>query len=196
MTTNPTHNPETSGPTDGALMVTVQRGDAVAFRMVFERHVDAIRGYVAARVGPDVGDDLVSETFATAWQLRDRFDLTVTSARPWLYGIATMMVRRHRAAEQRWVDAAEGEARLGAGRGAQVLGSGVGTTISAPLRRAMELLTALERDVLLLTALADASPREVARMLGISHVSARVRLSRARRKLAAALDHDTRGDAT
>lgn len=173
-------------------MLAVQRGDSAAFRTLFDRHADAIRGYLAARVGMDAAEDLVSETFVAAWQARGRFRADADSERPWLYGIATVMVSRHREAEARWLQAARRETEQpphSSSAAPEV------SDLRGPVMRALAELRPGERDVLLLTAFADASPRDVARTLGISHVAARVRLSRARSRLATALRSELTGDA-
>lgn len=160
-------------------MAAAARGDRGAFRVVFERHVDAVRGYVAMRVGRDAADDVVAETFATAWHQRARFRRDAASARPWLYGIATNMVRRDRDAEQRWqasVVAAQQQPAPGDPSSDSDDAFGIDVVL-----RAVARLKPHERDVLLLTALAELSPAEIADALGISNVAVRVRLSRARR---------------
>jgi DNA-directed RNA polymerase specialized sigma24 family protein len=47
---------------------------ADAFEELFERHFDAVYGYLARRVGPELGRDLASETFTRALAGRKRFD--------------------------------------------------------------------------------------------------------------------------
>lgn len=58
------------------------------FGDLFERHGSVIYRYIARRVGHGTAEDVMSETFLTAFRSRNRFDLTRTDARPWLYGIA------------------------------------------------------------------------------------------------------------
>ena len=43
----------------------------------------------------------MADTFLAAFRQRDRYDLSRTDARPWLYGIATNLVGRHRRSEIR-----------------------------------------------------------------------------------------------
>ncbi|HLW96741.1 MAG TPA: RNA polymerase sigma factor [Solirubrobacteraceae bacterium] len=77
-------------------------GDPSSFRALYERHADAIHGYFARRTREqDAAYDLTAETFARAWESRERFeDRAEGSAAPWLYGIAhhvlLMSVRKRR----------------------------------------------------------------------------------------------------
>jgi RNA polymerase sigma-70 factor (ECF subfamily) len=68
------------------------------FAAIFDRHAAHIQRYLARRLGRQVADDLVAETFLTAFGKRARYDLTRLDARPWLYGIATNIARQHRPA--------------------------------------------------------------------------------------------------
>jgi DNA-directed RNA polymerase specialized sigma24 family protein len=71
------------------------------FAAVFDRHYAAIHGYVARRLGAALADDVASETFLVAFDRRHRYDLGQPDASPWLYGIASNLVARHRRAEVR-----------------------------------------------------------------------------------------------
>src|SRR5579863_1766504 len=71
------------------------------FAIVFDRHAPFIHRYAHRRVGREAADDLVAETFLTAFGKRNRYDVSYPDARPWLYGIATNFVNRHRREEIR-----------------------------------------------------------------------------------------------
>lgn len=182
-----TQQEPTALATDATLLVRARTGDEAAFRVIYDRHIGAIKGYALGRVGPDAADDIVSETFATAWRACERFDTGATSARPWLYGIATKVIARHREREQQWIE--RQERRL----------AGVSTSTPEPtayeldpeLAHAIAGLSPALRDTLLLTALADLSVAEAGRALGISATTARVRLLRARRQVRQSLEGDS-----
>ena len=72
-----------------------------AFKALFERHFDAIFGYLARRKGPDAGSDLASEVFVRAFASRSRYELNRADARPWLYGIAANLLHKQRRSETR-----------------------------------------------------------------------------------------------
>jgi RNA polymerase sigma-70 factor (ECF subfamily) len=106
-------------------------------------------------------------------------------ARPWLFGIATNLVRRHRRSERVRLQA---YARLevdGAVDGVEA--SAVARVDSQSVRR--ELAIALgklrdgDRDALLLMAWAELSYEEIAEALGIPVGTVRSRINRARRRL-------------
>lgn len=155
------------------------------FAAVFDRHYDAVHRYLARRVGSDLADDLAAETFTSAFDVRHRYDAAHPDARPWLFGIATNLLRHHHRGEARRLrayarldrpadpDGGFGgvEARLDAGL--------AGPAIADALTR----LSAGDRDVLLLFAWADLRYEEIAVALRIPIGTVRSRLHRARRRV-------------
>ena len=173
---------------DAALIDRACLGDRNAFRVIYERHVASIHGYVAARVGPQSADDVTSEAFAEAWAARAKFDPRIGSVRAWLYGIATKVLARHRERERRWLDGLVHDRP-----GVEPSEDAPGIQFDVDLARALARLSPALRDVLVLTAVADLRVADAARALGISTATARVRLHRARRIVADALkepEHD------
>jgi RNA polymerase sigma factor (sigma-70 family) len=127
---------------------------AEAFEELFERHFDAIYAYLARRVGPDLGRDLASETFTRAFAARKRYDALRGEERPWLFGIANNLLRRHYRDEERRLRAF---ARLDVRRD--------DVSPDEPLLAdALAALSRGERDVLLLFGWADLSYEEIAAM--------------------------------
>jgi RNA polymerase sigma-70 factor (ECF subfamily) len=168
---------------DAALLDRACLGDRNAFRVIYERHVAAIHGYLAARIGPQAADDVTSEAFAEAWAARAKFDPRLGSVRAWLYGIATKVLARHRERERRWLDGL-----LHDPPDTERVEDAPGIQLDLDLARALAALSPTLRDVLVLTAVADLRVADEARVLGISTVAARVRLHRARSIVAAALE--------
>jgi RNA polymerase sigma factor (sigma-70 family) len=74
---------------------------AEAFEALFELHFDVVYGYLARRVGADIGRDLASETFLRAFAARKRYDAARGEVRPWLFGIANNLLHRHHRDEER-----------------------------------------------------------------------------------------------
>lgn len=56
---------------------------------------------MAGRLDVQAAEDIAAETFLVAFGQRDRFDPGRGSLRPWLFGIATNLVARHRRKEAR-----------------------------------------------------------------------------------------------
>ncbi len=154
------------------------------FEDLFRRHHAAVRTY-AARRSPSEADDVVAEVFAVAWRKRDQVP---ESALPWLYAVAAREVLHTlRAGSMR----GDLHARL-ATRVDLVTpdeSSAVVDRVSAagPVHAALARLAAADAEVLRLWAWEQLEPQEIAIVLDISAVAARVRLHRARKRFEAAL---------
>ena len=152
-----------------------------AFAAVFERHFAAVHRYSQQRVGPDAADEIASETFLRAFDNRSRFDGRRPSARPWLLGIATNLMRRRWRDERRQL-AAYAEALQGAA-GAAAVAAPRNPGLDDDLAAALAALTRDDRDTLLLFVWADLSYQEIADALAVPIGTVRSRISRARRRL-------------
>jgi len=161
--------------------------DAGAFSEIFERHVRPVGGYIRRRVGADAVDDVLSETFLVAFRRRGAFDQRQPSSLPWLLGIATRLVKSHRAAEARQWRAFEASTTDAAGVDTPHAASDSRLDANAALRALAPRIAALsqkERDTLLLHAWADLTYEQIADALGVPVGTVRSRLNRIRRKLA------------
>lgn len=155
------------------------------FAGIFDRHAPTIHRYLSRRVG-DHADDLLSETFLTAFRKRAAYQPTRIDVRPWLYGIAGNLVRRHQRAElaryRMLARSAEAESANGAADDLDAaLGRVDAQLVSARLAAALADLHARDREVLLLVAWADLTYAEVSAALNIPVGTVRSRLNRARR---------------
>lgn len=198
----PTSAPDPGAPTGGAPDPAVARGAPPADDLadLFHRYGAELLRYCGRRVGPDHAEDVVAETFLTAHSTWHRFDPARSqgardAALPWLYGIATNILRRHRRSEVR---AYRAMARAGAVAGGD--GAGQGDVLAqraverADAQRVRGRLAAVlarlprrQRDVLLLHAVAELEYAEIAAALEIPLGSVRSALHRARAKVRAAL---------
>jgi RNA polymerase sigma factor (sigma-70 family) len=181
---------DAAGPdaSDDAALITRSLCAPECFGALFDRHAPAISRYIARRLGPDAADDLVAETFLAAFRKRGRYDGAQADARPWLYGIATRLIGRHRRGEVRFFRAI---ARTGADPAAEHFADQVTDRIAAQSAR-RELAAALarlpqgQRDVLLLVA-SGLGYEETALALAVPVGTVSSRLVRARRKVREAL---------
>jgi RNA polymerase sigma factor (sigma-70 family) len=159
------------------------------FAGVFDRHYARIHAFAVRRLGPGLADDLASETFLIAFDRRSRYDAAHPDAGPWLFGIASNLISRHRRAELRRLRALAqaGAAELVDGHADVVDGQVDARALRAPLAAALAGIQARDREVLLLVAWAGLSVDEAARALEVPAGTARSRLHRARRRTRAAL---------
>jgi len=174
-----------AAPDDDAAVIRSSRRDPELFAVLFDRHAPHIYRYLARRVGRQVADDLVAETFLAAFAKRDRYDLGHPDARPWLYGIATNLVnqqRRDEVRQYRIKQASTAEPEV-PGPAERVAADVTAQAMRPLLTAALAALAAGDRDVLLLIAWEQLTYREVSRALGIPVGTVRSRLNRARRKV-------------
>jgi RNA polymerase sigma factor (sigma-70 family) len=87
--------PETSDSSADGDVIRRSCYEPELFAEVFRRHAAAIARYAARRLGPGPAEDIVAETFLAAFRQRDRYDAGRPDARPWLFGIAGNLIRRH-----------------------------------------------------------------------------------------------------
>src|SRR5215813_12966348 len=88
------------GMTDADLIVASLE-EAERFGLVFDRHFAGIHRYLHRRVGRELADDLAAETFVAAFGRRRDYDPERADARPWLYGIASNLLRNQWRSERR-----------------------------------------------------------------------------------------------
>jgi RNA polymerase sigma factor (sigma-70 family) len=151
-----------------------------AFEVLFDRHFDVVHGYIHRRAGRDIADELAAETFALAFEGRARCR-SKDSVLPWLYGIATNLLRRRRRVERRQLSA---YARSGVNDWVtyedETLARIDHSPDGAQLARALAAMQPPERDALLLYALADLSYDEISTALDVPVGTVATWLHRAR----------------
>jgi RNA polymerase sigma-70 factor (ECF subfamily) len=174
---------------DDATLIAQSWDDPGRFGEIFRRHAPPLHRYVTRRLGAAAAEDIVAETFCTAFRTRGRYDVSLPDARPWLWRIATNLVRRHWRSEARLLRAL---ARTGIDPVIDDLADRVAERVTAQaagrqLAGALAGLSARDRDVLLLVAWGELSYEETARVLRIPVGTVRSRLNRSRRQVRAAL---------
>ena len=173
------------GRLDDAAVIRLSLAEPERFELLFQRHAPAIQRYVVRRLGADPADDIVAETFLLAFRQRADYDTARGNVLPWLYGIATNLLGRHRRNEIRLYRAL---ARTGTDPVIASFTDQVDerVTAAASSRRLAGALAGLKpayRDALLLVAWGGLSYEETATALGIPAGTVRSRISRARADL-------------
>jgi RNA polymerase sigma-70 factor (ECF subfamily) len=174
---------------DDATIIERSWHEPERFAVLFDRHAARIHRYAARRVGREVADDLVAETFLAAFAKRRGYFTAYRDAGPWLYGIATNLVGQHRREEVRqfrirqaaWPELAE------PGHAERVTADVTARSVRRQLAAALAELADGDRDVLVLIAWEQLSYTETARALAIPVGTVRSRLNRARARLRATL---------
>lgn len=191
---------------DEELAGGMARGDADAWRALYDTHVKYLWSYVGRRVGPCSADiaDVLQETFLGAARATHRYDVRRGSLRQWLTGIARRHIAlwyRRQEQQERLRLAAE---RLGS-RGEQVLHwldhcgpapSEVldGEETACLIRATLAELADDHADVLTRRYLDGETVARIAACLRISDSAVRSRLARAREAFRRAFTRRTRGD--
>jgi RNA polymerase sigma-70 factor (ECF subfamily) len=158
------------------------------FAAIFDDHAPGLWRYLARQVEAAQAEDLVAETFLTAWSARGDYRPERGTARAWLYGIAVNLLRRHhrvQAQQQRMSQRLSGHTAPDDGTEDRVAERLDARTRLAGLTAAIAALPDGDREVLLLNSLAGFDSREIATALGIPEGTVRSRLHRVRRALRA-----------
>lgn len=183
---------------DEELLVAIATGPG-AFPEFYRRHVGRVTGMGVRRFdNPEDVADFVATVFLEVLGSAGGFDPARGTAVAWLYGVGgNVAIAMHR---QRW-RAVQAEQRI-SGRalldGDDYAMVEEAIDAAARLRQtylAMRDLPERDRRLLELVAVDGLSTREAARTLGITPAAARVRLSRARGRLRAALTQQDRPEA-
>jgi len=169
-------------------LVRVLDRDPAALEEFYRRHVRPLTRYVTRQLGdPHDAADLVAATFLAALESAGGYDAARGAPAAWLFGIAGNLVAlrwRRAAAESRAV------ARLGGRRVPATDDYGRSDErIDArnsvrPILGGLAALPRAERELLDLVVHDDLTVSEAARALGIRPGTARMRLARARARLA------------
>lgn len=153
-----------------------------SFTALYQAHFHRILGYARRRTDADEAFDVVAETFTVAWRRLD--DLPDgDEALYWLYGTARRVLANHRRAERRRANLI-GALQADAARTGAVTPPVEDNRVAAALAQLRED----ERELLLLVAWEALDAGAVAAVMHCSRNAARIRIHRARRRFAAALE--------
>ncbi|RSN14664.1 RNA polymerase subunit sigma-24 [Nonomuraea sp. WAC 01424] len=154
------------------------------FEAMYRQTYDQILGYAVRRCSsPEDAADVVAETYVIAW--RRMAELPRGEAgKIWLYGVARRVLANHRRGERRRATRhAELTAEIEA-----LYARPSPQTGTDEVGEAMNLLSDDDRELLALSIWEELDPGEIAKVLGCSRNAARIRLHRARKRFAKALE--------
>jgi RNA polymerase sigma-70 factor, ECF subfamily len=176
-----------------AELVRAAESEAGAFGELYRRHVSTVHAWFRRRLAWAAAD-LTAETFAQAWLSRRSFrDEADGSALPWLLGIARNVAR-----ESARRNEVETRARRRLGLPTELASEDGYAAVEERLSPRVELEQGLgtlpehEREALELRVVDELPYADVADRLGVRPAAARLRVSRALRRLSALpLEEDT-----
>ena len=173
---------DTPPVSDAELMQRLAHGDRAALGALYDRYREPIRRFLArATADAEDVDDLVQATFLEAAKTADRYDGRA-SCRPWLIGIAALLMRRRRQAFGRLV-------RMLASFGAGVRAADPRAALYArcDIERALNHVSEAKRITFLMAEVERMSCAEIAALLDVPIGTVWTRLHAARRELRARL---------
>ncbi len=148
------------------------------FESLYREHYGRVLAYALRRATPDVAHDVVADTFLVAWRRRERLP---DQPLPWLLGVARKtLANQRRSVRRRQSLVAELKAEQFARPGPPSEPTGAALDVMAALVR----LSEADRELMRLVAWEGLTPAEAAKVLGQSAATCRVRLHRARLRLA------------
>ena len=169
---------------DEALVAACATGENAALGALYDRHVDAVRRFLARMSGTDERDldDLVQATFETVPRAARRFG-GESQVRTWLFGVANNVARHHVRSEvrrKRLTSAFAGERPAAQGGTADEV---LERERAARLGAAIAALPDKLREAFVLVYLEGIAGGEVATLLGVREGTIWKRLFQARARL-------------
>jgi RNA polymerase sigma-70 factor, ECF subfamily len=152
------------------------------FTELFTNCYGPVLAFARRRLGPDLAQDVVAETFLTAWR---RIDELTDEPLPWLYRVASHAIANQRRALARRQRLADRARRMSADAAVPDHAESVAETNR--LAAAFEALGEHDREVLRLVSWEGLGSADAAAVLGCSVSAFKVRLHRARRRLSRSL---------
>lgn len=182
----------------------VRAGERDAFAELYERYARTVYNHALRLTGDwPTAEEVMGETFLTAWQVRQRLEPDGGSLRPWLLGIATNKVHNANRSRRRRLAflARQPEPPVVADFAQEAVGRIDDARRLAAVHATLGRLRRPEREVLALCVWEGLDYAQAAQALGVKVGTVRSRLSRARARLArlseeAAEPRRSRGEGT
>ena len=166
---------------DAALIRRWKEGDQQAATLIVERHATALARFAASSGVRERVDELVQDTFVRAFNSIDSFR-TDSAFRTWLFTILKRLILDRRRAERRQGVAVE----LEEGHAVQAydaLDALVADETAQRVRKAVETLSPMQREVFLLRVTEGMAYNEIAKVVGSTEGACRVHYHNAMRSV-------------
>lgn len=173
---------------DAALIQRWKRGDQAAASAIVERHATALARFAASSGERELIDELVQDTFVRAFNSIDSFRAD-SALRTWLFTILKRLMLDRRRAERRQGNMVELE-ETHAVQAYDALDSLVADETAQRVRKAVETLSPMQRDVFLLRVTDGMAYSEIATVLGSTEGACRVHYHNAMRAIKELLSDD------
>jgi RNA polymerase sigma-70 factor (ECF subfamily) len=162
---------------DAAVLALIAEGDLGALGVLYDRYAAVLLRFARRVAGAQDATDIVQSAFLRVVVLARGYDVSVASARPWLYGIVVKIVSEHRRSVRRWTSALS---RLASqpGRTPPTIPES-----RADLEACLARLSLAKRTVVILAEIEGFTSEEIAAMLSIPIGTVWTRLHHARRDL-------------
>lgn len=160
-----------------------EQDDRSRFEAVYRRTYEQILGYAVRRCSsPEDAADVVAETYVIAWQ-RIAALPDGEAGKLWLYGVARRVLANHRRSERRRLTR-----HTELTHEVEHLYTARSPSEQHGVDEAMDMLADSDRELLALALWEGLDPGEIATVLDCSRNAARIRLHRARKRFAKALE--------
>lgn len=165
---------------DDELVLRAAKGDETAFRIVWDRHRDAVHRFAAWMLRePSTAEDVTQDTFLALIEKPGRYNAQAGSLRTFLFAIARNVCRN----KLRKLQPEEDLDFDGESPGSDSLASLLAAESEEAVRSAIALLPTLQREAVFLFEFEELSLVDVATVLQVDLNTVKGRLHRARQRL-------------
>lgn len=166
---------------DAALIARWKAGDQTAATALVERHATALARFAASSGEREQVDELVQDTFVRAFNSIDTFRAD-SALRTWLFTILKRLILDRRRAERRQANVVELE-EAHAVQAYDALDGLVADETAQQVRKAVDTLSPLQREVFLLRVTDGMAYSEIATVVGSTEGACRVHYHNAMRAI-------------
>jgi RNA polymerase sigma factor (sigma-70 family) len=164
--------------------------DRTRFEGLYREHCVELLRYAAARIDAQAAQEVVAECFVIAW--RRCAEIPADRERAWLFAVAHRVLANERRAQLRQGRLLDRIDAHTPASSRSVADHADDAVEQEAVRRALARLHRVDREALQLTEWDGLSAAEAAQVLDCSVAAFRVRLHRARRRLSAAYQNESR----